>query len=346
MLRAVSPRVGSQVFATEGGNRVTAIRSSDAQNVDPQTGTPVAAAAGGEPIVNRWPVLARLPDVTAQRHATSQMPAPSQQQTRPEEVSPLSRNAQQSAEPKPEPKLTPAPTDYRFDPPESFGPHISTDQVAAASSTATTGSPTTIRTHRPGTSRSAARHVRPARSRPTILPSSNLFNIRSRGSTRKLATAVQFLMLFALFTAAGSSLLLMQTTDRWTSADPTEAPPAVDQATAKPVTAEPSATRVPLDWDLPEPPSASRPHVPSPSVEESVRDATDDTSSQALEDLVVPPYPTTAAPPMILPEDVGQQSLPQVRTIDGPPAVARLPGYVREVPLHQAYDDRNESSLH
>ncbi len=149
-------------------------------------------------------------------------------------------------------------------------------------------------------------------------------------------------MLFALFTAAGSSLLLMQTTESRTSAEP----PAADQATAEPISAEPSATHVPLNWDMSEQPTASRPNLPAAPVGESARDeSTEDAPPQALEDLIVPPYPTTALPPTTLPGRF-DQPLPRVRTTDGPPAVAHLPGYVREVPPHQAYDDRNESSLH
>jgi hypothetical protein len=349
---------------------VTPTRSSDARNIDPQARASITAAAADGPVISRWPVLARLPDVSREQGTRSE-----EQGARTEEEGTrrFSRDAQQSAAclgqrpsitgggtgalPQPPAAASniqhPASniqhpvSGYRFDPPESFGPHMTADPTALAAAAASTGrSRTIIRTDRQGEPWPATRRARTSRPRTNVLPASNLFNVQGRGHASRLATVVQFLMLFALFTAAGSSLLMMQTAGLWKATTPEETPPAANQADIQPATAEPATVHERLDWDLPEPPTASRPHAESPPISKSaVEQAAAGDEPPAADESGALPYPTTAFPPTALPTGT-QRLLPQIRTTDQPPAVARLPGYVLEAPIHQAHDDRNEPSLH
>lgn len=268
-------------------------------------------------------MLVRLPDVTGRQAAPT-----------------IRRDAQRSAPPAERPSTT----GYRFDPPESFGPHMTTDQTAAA----TTGAGrTTIRADRQGEPRPATRRGQPSRRRTNPLPASNLFNVRGKGTASALSTVAQFLLLFTLFTVVGGSLLVMQTASQWTTDNAGKTPPAADQATTGPAATGPAGVEARPDWDLPEPPpTALRPHAELSPISESDHDPDPAGGKpQASEETTPLPYPTTDCPPAVLPEGI-ERPLPRIRTTDDSPAVARLPGYVLEAPHRQAHDDRNEPSLH
>jgi hypothetical protein len=213
-----------------------------------------------------------------------------------------------------------------------------------------------IRASRQGESWPQTRRAQTARPRRNVLPASNLFSIRGRGQPSRLWAVVQLLLLFALFTVAGSFLLLMQTTGHWRTVEPNKPSPATDQtavlpaATLQPAAAGPAAAQEGPDWNLPGPPTATRPHVTSPPPGESA--ANDEAAGneppaaagppsaadqpcptpQAADLPAALPYPTTSFPPAALPEGT-QGGLPRVRTTDQSPAVARLPGYI-EAPFH------------
>lgn len=321
--------------------------SFDAQNIDP----------AGAPTVSTWPVLARLPDVSTERGGEGKALRAEGE----------GREVGQSGRDSDPDRIAASPqTGYRFDPPESFGPHMATDPTAMAATSAGR-SKTTIRASRQGEPWPPTRRARTVQPPRNILPDSSLFNMRGSSRASVLSAVVQFLLLFALFTVAGSFLLLIRAGGQWTIRESSPIAPTADQAAAlpaantEPEAAGPAAVQEHLDWDLLESPAASRPAPQSPPPGDSAgKPSTADGQPQAAtgrpsasgglcptqraaDESTALPYPSTAFPPTVLSEGV-EGSLPRIRTTDQP--VARLPGYISEAPVHQAHDDRHEPSLH
>jgi hypothetical protein len=234
-------------------------------------------------------------------------------------------------------------TDLRIDPPVPRGSaagHRRTDRVRMSE-----GSPSRKRME---TAPDESWRRRPAHS--SILPAGNPFQISQERLQDKFAPVVRFLMLFVLFTAAGTSILMIGRAPR----SPEDGRARAGVATLNPAVAVPTAMEQgavslrAIDSLEPELPvttaSANAETVPamarseariSPYVEPSESPATEDEldlSDEPGDEAGPLPYPTTKFTPARLPtKDDGP--LPQVRTTDAPAAVARQAGAVRKIPI-------------
>jgi hypothetical protein len=233
----------------------------------------------------RWPVLARLPEVTAEV---------------PDAALPSGRASNSGT------------LEYRFDPP----------QTRAAEP--------------------AVRVERRWREKPresAVLPSSDPFAIPAQSLQHTLAPIVRFLMLVALFTIAGTIILLSRAEKRPAIAPQ---PRAFTQQSLQPVVTaiEPpaagAAAQGPIESDN------------SPTVAPDVQSTALPQSASAEETVHAAQAPAAHSmsqsdPPSA---DYSEQALPQVQTAEPPRAVAHLPGYILEAPAHQASNDDDQSSIH
>jgi hypothetical protein len=283
------------------------------------TSTSSDAAPAGEG--SDWPVLARLPDVSARL---------------PDGGAPRSNRTAAAGF-----------VSYRFDPPQ-------TAEHGAAAVTARSAKPQPF-----GKAMSAGPakpHITPRSARgqwhreSSVLPHSDPFAIPRTSLRDRLAPVIRFLVLFALFTAVGTSVLRSgrQATPANELSEPSTAAteksfetptlPAradeIEAPNALPTASGPLGTKSPR--------MGARPKQQGSSARENSQSAIGPASSAAR---------SAASDPKRLPPSLGvRASGPNDGRLENnpvpPPALARLPGYILEAPAQQAYHDQNQSSLH
>ena len=251
-----------------------------------------------ETIAGKWPVVARLPDVSDD--------APSRSQS--------TRKSANTAH------------DYRFDPPQARSLRHTHDGD-----------------HAP----------RANRRQSPILPRSDPFAIRGASMMERLGPVVRFVLLVALFTAAGVILLAggknaQPSAREKSSAEATvtrqklePAAMVVDASTSAATAAGPTTIADSLvdrdSADSPDTDELNAPtNKPTPDDAQVQRGASEDAMS---------PYPETGWPQAAFPEG-GHSALPQVQTTDAPGAIAHLPGFITEIPPRHASHDDNQPGLH
>jgi hypothetical protein len=230
---------------------------------------------------------------------------------------------------------------YRFDPPQR------TDSAASGSTARLAKSPSRERS---ATTSPAEPHIlgrssdRSRRDDSPILPRSNPFAIPSVSLLDAMAPAIRFLLLFALFTAAGT----------WIMSNRRQAEPVRDISEPTTTAAQPALDLPILKPSEPIEPPAAGPTAAGPLGDKAPRTGWRDRQSKQLpkknSHSAVGP---TSAPPVT---DANWQLVPQVQASDppqptatddvsGPPALARIAGYILAAPAQQAEHD-DEPSLH
>ena len=294
------------------------------------------------PRTGNWPVLARLPDVT------DYLPAAGPQADRRTQKGPL---------------------DYRFDPPEQAGGGLRPDRhVDLDASELPSPSAAGSSSHRPPQPHLFQRAgrgdyaARAPRGESPILPRSDPFALPASSLPDTLAPVVRFLVLVALFTAAGTMVLSMgkrnqtppdevrrTSTAVRQSLEPVlpsvSAAPSSDEAFAAPSSIGPvgaeGAPEVELPPDVTVTASANASSKLIPQADVTAAHSARQTPETAL-DSAAPAFD----PP--LPPMAGAQAgaLPQVRISEPPAAVARLPGTIHEIPTRQAKNGDDEPSIY
>jgi hypothetical protein len=172
-----------------------------------------------------------------------------------------------------------------------------------------------------------------------VLPSSDPFAIPGQTLQQTLAPVIRFLMLVALFTIAGTIILLSRAEKRPASSP---RPHAFTQQSLQPaVTAlEPSAGAATAQGPIES--------EDAPMVAPDVQSTAPPPSASAAETAHAAEAPTAHSVSQSEPlsADYSGQELPQVQTEEPPRAVAHLPGYILEAPAHQASNDDDQSSVH
>jgi hypothetical protein len=192
--------------------------------------------------------------------------------------------------------------------------------------------------------------MRSLRDPSRILPDSDLFALPTTSVVDRLAPAVRFLTLFALFTAIGTTYLMNSGNDS-KATKPERRPHSFAPAT--------TATRHSSETAEVDQPPASAPTAIGPlgAHRESITEAdlTAGEENPAITSAPAMPMPTLAL--------ANGAPLPQVQTSDaadagvvseavrlpapeGPPAIARLPGYILESSSRQPHHDQNQPGLH
>jgi hypothetical protein len=195
-----------------------------------------------------------------------------------------------------------------------------------------------------------------------ILPRSNPFAIPSSSLDDALAPLARFVMLFVLFTIAGTTILIAGKANR---SKPVTTPPAA--ATTGPLL-EPTTIIEPV-----------RPAIEKPVAASTAIGPTGDTAARSRDDtdtFTLPEFPDVFATPTKAPVGAGEsndaqvtsdrpaeesspaatalefltspltgtgRALPQVQTSEPPKAVAHLPGHILESPSRQASNDDQQS---
>jgi hypothetical protein len=277
-----------------------------------------------------WPVLIRLPDVSA---------------------------ASQSAADRPQ-RLGAAPAshavDYRFDPPQSRG-----SQTSAAPSELNArilGADQATKLSAVSSHHLHARHGRAAshinsKSDSPILPTWDPFSIPGSRFPELFAPILSFLVLVALFTAAGTSVLMLRNSQRRPSSEsPVPSAAKIERTGTAPTASGPRG--IPAVRLEPGPTNdfnvASASGLPTAIGPTREPEATDNVTNTDA----APPSPTTAVDadrPMTYPAPVfpetSERQLPQAQMSDTSPAVARFSGGIQESPPRQAQHD-DQSSIH
>jgi hypothetical protein len=196
-----------------------------------------------------------------------------------------------------------------------------------------------------------------------LLPSANPFSIPASTLQESQSPVVRFVMLFVLFTIAGTILLMSRGNSRPTTA--TTAPKATVQQTLEPVrtTVQPTAATT-VATPIATGPLAStnaaagaqhqQPAVPADSTPPvDARTAADthaagDAKVTVAEDRGQMSDLPPAASPGGSQRDLPQVQIaePQAQSAETPRAVAHLRGDIVEAPSHQANHDNHQSSLH
>jgi hypothetical protein len=207
-------------------------------------------------------------------------------------------------------------------------------------------------------------HPRSPRRASYIQPDSDPFSLPTTSLYDRLAPVARFLVLFALFTAAGTAFLMRggfanrSNSSTQTSQPPAPAPsthqrvlePAAEEfdssdlgsTTKKPTANGPSGTAIsPAVDDL----FAERDENPSTTAEQSERT----TPGRSLVEAVVSPLPrvqTTDSQPVEVAVKDAKGEPAEVEEPPAPPVIARLPGIILEVPARQAEHVNNQPGLH
>jgi hypothetical protein len=281
-----------------------------------------------------WPVLARIPDVAATARPAPQRP------------------------PRPAASASAHTADYRFDPPQPRRSEIAAAMAAPPNDRTESGE------HAAHTRRPPAHHLHQRMDRTTLpqpdrvgsvdspaLPKWDPFTIPANRFPDLFAPVLSFLLLVALFTAAGTSILMLRNSDRQpVSVPPNPSQPGIQQSADGPTALGPRglpAARLELEVDStvknqPTASSASPTTLQSPSSPStsSTPFADDDAANSEVTNFdVAPPVPATPEPPAYprpaFPE-TSELPTPQAQMSDPPPAIARLPRIILPVPPSQA----------
>ena len=283
-----------------------------------------SAPRGDSP--DRWPVLARLPDVSEQA------------------LRGLPRSTRAAAA---------GFVSYRFDPPENAERGVGDADSAARARTGRLGETVDSRPGQPHIVQRANQDVR--RGKSPILPHSNPFAIPRTSLHDTLAPVVRFLLLFVLFTAIGTTILTMTRRAEPVNADAEPAatvaqpslelqnlePPnqIIETPTAPPTAAGPLNTKTPRTGLRPKtgnrsaienPQSAVVPAPPAPRIADANR---------------LPQVQTTDRQSSGVGDDPARSYDP-AREDNSAVPTARLSGSILAIPTQQAHHDDNESSLH
>lgn len=264
----------------------------------------------------QWPVLARLP-----------------------EVSPPTSSAPRSN------RSAAGLVEYRFDPPQ-----IAASNVTQRATNVRHSAKPHVFERDPGTGQGA----RPRRFVSPILPHSDPFAIPRSGLRDALAPAVRFLMMFALFTAAGTSILMFNrqvqpTAEPVKPAAATVQPMLVPAADAVQLSPAPPTAAGPIDATTPRTGRRNNDGSQSAIRKESIRRGG---TSEIVAEL--PEMRQLSAHGIALPrvqstdpQTAGVEDSPARKDVGArPPAVAHLSPYILEDPTRQAQHVDHESSLH
>jgi hypothetical protein len=194
---------------------------------------------------------------------------------------------------------------------------------------------------------------RASRRQSPILPSSDPFAIGGASTLEKLGPIVRFVLLVALFTAAGIIMLA-----GGNNHEPAVREKASTESTVTRQSLEPVGTVVEASASAPT--AAGPTSMPDKSGDEiaahdpdaaELKNEIDEPAPEAVHarddaaEAARHPYPETAWPAAVMPE-AGQSALPHVQTNDPPQAVAHLPGIITEIPQRHASHDDNQPGLH
>ena len=295
----------------------------------------------GEANAAKWPVLARLPDVS------SSLPLKGAQSHR-------ARSGEV--------------IDYRFDPAETSGSEsgsVATRQAMRAARSENAGITHGSRPPQPHlfhrTSRADER-ASAVRGTSPILPRSNLFSTGDGSLHDTIGPAVRFFMLVALFTVAGTTVLMIGSEEQASPEISKPVPPALRQ-TLEPTTAA-DASNLSVEGPAAAPTASGPlgaqvgPHVDAiqtpivlpadpitPLTSQDVDAETHGEGEPAGEPLDDREREARESPLLPLTSADGRP-LPQVQTSEPPAAVAHLPGHILEVPSRQANHDDNQPSIY
>lgn len=274
--------------------------------------TPGPERLGGDH--EKWPVLARLPDVGDRLRDSA------------------ARSNKAAAA---------GFVNYRFDPPQTAASRTAPVTSAARSvQSAGVAASGTAEPHVFHRSQRTDRRERLMRLDSMALPTSDPFAIPQSRLSDTLAPVGRFLLLFALFTAAGTAFLM--------STRPAEIKVDLPSTTAQQEIGTPAIEN--RSKNEPTPTAAGPLGNTVPRTGTRTKDGNQSATRHRKSAAVGPTTSTQVA-------TSSGQPLPQVRTADeqstiagapliGPPAVARLSGTIQEVPTRQAQHDDNQSSLH
>lgn len=191
------------------------VRSLPAQDIGPGGGSVGSSRPADREGVAIGPgfVLARIPDVSVDRSKTS---------------------SQEPESPDPDPSTVKRM--YRLDPPATFRPHATlTASEPGGADSSSAGGTTTSAAHKLPRARRLPLWAKPAEGSSRARPSAQAAGTgASQEFTRSL---VRFLVLVALFTAAGLSIRLMKSSPRQPTTAPPEATSATDPSVGAPTTA-------------------------------------------------------------------------------------------------------------
>jgi hypothetical protein len=202
--------------------------------------------------------------------------------------------------------------------------------------------------------RSKAIHDRAPDDSP-ILPDWDPFSIPSKRLPDSFAPILSFLVMVALFTAAGTSVLMLRS-GRQHPVSELPPPKPIEQtaaAAAAPTAAGPlgtSASRlVPTPPDEPTTvaiPAASSPQLaPSTDIDATSSNVTGmDATPAAAVPAAEQDYPANEYPEPVFPETI-EVNLPQAAMTGTPLPIARFSGQILEAPTRQAKND-DQSSIH
>jgi hypothetical protein len=312
-------------FAKEGGGLVATARSFPAQEAGRQSSAVGASQATARAMPaatpeHAWQLLAQLPEVPT--HPT------------PESEKAAAAASTAATEPI-----------YRFDPaepPESRAP-VETAHAGRRAAQAT------------NTRRSGADNRLPEAGGLPVWakPLHNLVGAQSssasEGASRRPTSAgsiVRFLLLVALFTAAGVSIRLMSVSHNRPTTPPADAP---SPAAGRSASSTPSVSSVPLaaTSESPVEPAAPAP-IPDASSSSHVIATSTVAVVQPPEDRYDDESPVTLVYPKTLyPAPSGLETLETDERAAAEQteasAIARLPGYILEIPPHQAQHEHEES---
>ena len=287
-------------------------------------GAVASARRSATEAAGRWPVLAQIPDVSPGVRSAAK---------------PLRADGSQLS-----------PVDYRFDPPEARSRNILTGDAVTLPGNYTGGMPRGLQPPAPHLRRepsneSAIQHARSSR----ILPRTDPFSTPSASLHEQVAPLVRFLIMVALFTVAGTSVLMMY--NQSGGAVSNELPAATTAAHEPDTVAAANQFADAAPTLTPAPPAAS-PDV-ARSLDQRSHTELVAESPSAAESSVAPeqaatdsqlPYPTTNFPAESI-TDSAAADLPRVQTSDDAPAVARFTGQIHEAPTRHAKHD-DQSSIH
>ena len=250
-----------------------------------------------------WPLLARIPDLSA----TS-----------------LGAAGSASAAPTTGDKAIDTRPAYRFDPPEPLSPHSAAQASARkplAKALVRLGHAAASQAVSQALPRATGLPLWAAKPAAVLAGRSAARLVRSKSLSELAGSIVRFLLLVALFTAAGLSVLMMNGPHRKATTAPMDSlSPHAEQSAAAPTALGPQgnlAVGVGAPFRIAAPrgyPGLRNEQTPNPSVES----------------------------PSAEPQSEIRNPQSEIST----PAVATLPGYILEVPARQAQHDNDESSIH
>ena len=337
------------VFAARGRagvGRLTTISSFIARLPDVTTEESLLTPPGDRPKRpgGAWPVLARIPEVAAAGRPAPQRPA------RPGVADGALARA----------------SDYRFDPPQPrrldiavamAAPSEPTKQSEAAAAAPASRRPAPHlyqridqhqRIDQPAAADAAPPGDRLGPVDSPALPAWDPFTIPGRRLSETLAPIVSFLLLVALFTAAGTSVLMLRSTNRQPAAESQATSTktnSVEPAVAGPTATGPtglSGARLEVDTDSQAHPTASPALAPATTSQSPLPLTPADNDHTATSDVssvdMTPPGTAMPESPDYhesrLPElhETNERPLPQAQMSDPRPAVtARLSGEIQAV---------------